>query len=352
MNTKISASILLFFLAMNLCLWNKAEAQAQGSREIIDTYGDFQYKYVKETDSILIAGYIGNEEVVVVPSEIDGKTVTEIRHMGDCYNYGEINPDTKEIIIPEGVKKIAGFTPCLHVVKVVIPNSLEEIERYTFDNCEELQFIELPNSLKEIGEDAFFRCMSLKEVTLPDNLKTIHSGTFAFCENLEKVTIPYGVKKIEDGAFDGCSSLEKVSIPDSVTVLGEDAFFCCTKLSKVKLSNNIRVIGEECFNGCSIKSIRLPKKLIRIEKCAFSGNPLALITIPSKVTYIGDSAFASCKKLKKVIIKGTRIKKIGKRAFADIYAKAVFDVPNNCVPKYKKMLVDSKNFREGKMKIK
>lgn len=349
---KIYAILILLFISMNLCCFYKADAQAQEKKETTGTYGFFQYKYIQETDSIRIVGYVGNEEVVVIPSEIDGKPVREIKYLRDYYSREDTNPDTKEIVIPDGVTKIGGMESCKNVVKVYIPDSVVEIERYAFKGCDKMETVNLPDGLKSLGHHAFWECKSLKEITLPKGLSVIGDGTFAYCQSLQKVVIPYGVRFIRDGVFEGCDSLNEVNIPDSVMEMGGYVFSRCKNLSRVKLSKNLTVIKEESFCGCNIKSIELPKKLTGIGRRAFARNPIKQIVIPSKVTYVEDYAFYSCRELKKITMKGKKMEEIEKRAFGNIHPRAVFDVPNKCIPKYKKMLVASKSFKEGKMKIK
>ena len=339
MRKNIYRTMLMLCLAVSLFLVSKTDAQASWQWETITrwnvenvkTYDDFQYLYISETDSIRIVGYIGNAESVVVPSEIEGKPVKMIAYFGDYIDNTILyqNSVTKEIYIPDGVQAIGGFRVCTNLEKVRIPNSVQEI-----------------------GEEAFIYCKKLKEIKLPSSLKKIGNSAFLNCEGLYKVDIANGVKEIGDGAFGGCCSLKEVSIPNSVTKIGEEAFAFCNKLSKVKLSKNLKVIKKACFSGCNIKSIQIPKKVTTIEEDAFATNPIKEITIPSNVKNIGTQSFAYCKKLKKVTIKGTKIKKIGKRAFYLVNKKATFDVPNKCKKKYKKMLIKANSFKEGKMKIK
>ena len=374
--TKMSSSYrkIWLYLAIVLFLFQGTDIYAKENGKTVQSYENFQYQYVEQTDSIEIVGYIGNEEVVHIPSEINGKPVTEIKHLGKSGYAGNWNPDTKEIIIPYGIKKIAGFSSCENVMKVDIPNSVEEIEAYAFygckklenielpdsinkigiagfSKCEKLQTINLPNRVTELGGQAFYGCSSLKQIALPNKLKLIDELAFAGCEKLEKVTIPYGVKRIGVEAFAECNALKEIQIPDSVTKIDEAAFFCCEKLAKVTLPNKLKIVKKDTFNGCILKSIQIPKSVTKIESCAFANNFMTQITIPSKVTYIGDYAFSSCKKLKKVTMKGTKIKKIGKKAFYLVNKKVTFEVPNKCIKKYKTMLKNSKSFKNGKVKI-
>lgn len=74
---------------------------------------------------------------------------------------------------------------------------------------------------------------------------------------------------------------------------------------------------------------------------------LKSVTIPNTVTYQGISfavtqisgkAFQKCSKLKKITIKATSLKKVGKKAFSGIHEKAVIKVPKKNLKSYKKLL--------------
>ena len=65
---------------------------------------------------------------------------------------------------------------------------------------------------------------------------------------------------------------------------------------------------------------------------------LKKITIPTKVTSIGDEVFYGCKNLKNITIKTTKLTSIGSKAFKGIHAKATIKVPKKKLAAYKKIL--------------
>ena len=65
---------------------------------------------------------------------------------------------------------------------------------------------------------------------------------------------------------------------------------------------------------------------------------IAYATIGKNIINIGKQAFYGCKNLKKIVIKVTKLKSIGKQAFKGIYKKATIYVPRKNYTKYKKML--------------
>ena len=87
MKRKIYNIAILLFLAISLFGTSYITVQAQNNQKEVKTYGYYEYEYDQETDSIHIVGYTGEEEIVVIPAEIEGKRVTEINNFGDWNEY-------------------------------------------------------------------------------------------------------------------------------------------------------------------------------------------------------------------------------------------------------------------------
>ena len=60
------------------------------------------------------------------------------------------------------------------------------------------------------------------------------------------------------------------------------------------------------------------------------------VTIGKNVATIGAKAFSGCKNLKKITVKTSTLKKVGKQAFKGIHKKAAVKVPRNKKTAYKK----------------
>ena len=115
---------------------------------------------------------------------------------------------------------------------------------------------------------------------------------------------------------------------------------------KYKVTN----ASEVAFAGLkksSTKKVTIPAevkiggkkfKVTSIANKALKGKSVTSVTIGKNVKTIGTSAFEKCSKLKKITVKGTALKKVGKKAFKGINKKAVIKVPKKKLSAYKKLM--------------
>ena len=138
----------------------------------------FEYEE-NEDGTITITDYNGTDEIVVIPSEIDGKRVISIKRF--------FKLSVKRVIIQEGITEIKEdaftgggmYSPVIETVS--LPSTLKIIGDCAFERCYKLYDINLPNGLIRIGQDAFYSCYSLKKLIVPDSV--IEIGTHAFDRN-------------------------------------------------------------------------------------------------------------------------------------------------------------------------
>ncbi|MEE0984763.1 MAG: leucine-rich repeat domain-containing protein [Bacteroidaceae bacterium] len=91
----------------------------------------------------------------------------------------------------------------------------------------------IPNSVEIIGDWAFEDCSGLISVTISNSVTSIGEMAFTYCSGLTSVTIPNSVTSIEYGAFSHSSGLTSVTIGNSVTSIGGGAFAYCSELLDV-----------------------------------------------------------------------------------------------------------------------
>ena len=113
--------------------------------------------------------------------------------------------------VPDGVKRIKrnAFLNC-KIKKVILPESLEEIEEYAFYNAASLESVEFNEGLSVIGMSAFSGC-DLRSVKLPESLKKIEEYAFEDNTELSEITIPENVSRLYS-PFGGCTSLKEITI--------------------------------------------------------------------------------------------------------------------------------------------
>ncbi len=159
-----------------------------------------EYKYTidKNTGSVTINKYLGDDAVVWIPEKIGGYIVTGIG--SKCFEKQSL----KGVVIPESVTSIGNnaFKDCKNLTSV------------TFKGA--------PSTIN-VGNNAFQNCVSLKSINLPA-AKRIGNMAFDSCTSLEKIVIDFGTEEIGDYCFRNCTKLKEVDIPESVTVVGQGAF--------------------------------------------------------------------------------------------------------------------------------
>lgn len=280
---------------------------------------------------------------LVIPSEIDGHTVTSIGEYAFDYN-----DSVTEVILPDTIKKInrCAFDNCENLTKINLPESLTYIGDYAFNSCKKLESVTLSDKLTYIGNSAFTFCYQLGYNGLPKSLEYIGANAFDDCKNITNAIVPEGVTYLGDNAFRWCENLSEVSLPKTLEYIGSNPFFktpysnntdnwengafyygeylldvdpeltgdfhvkdgtriiaaeafTFSDLSLVTMPDSVECIGDYCFSIADrMKEVKLSKNLKEIPHCAFRDcSNLTSITIPESVTIIREDAFWDCRSL-------------------------------------------------------
>lgn len=209
-----------------------ANAEGEDVEYTEGTYENLKYK--KYADYVEITGYDGTiEGEVIIPSEIDGLSVTSIGNWA-FYN----RSDLISITIPDTViyVKMGAFnaTPWLSTKRA--ENSLVIVNNVVVDGRTCKGDVVIPDGVVSIGEGAFGGS-DLTSVIIPDSVTYIGREAFNFCEGLSTITIPNSVMHIESTTFYGCYGLIEVTIPESVVNIEAGAFNECKNLNSITISN-------------------------------------------------------------------------------------------------------------------
>ena len=124
----------------------------------------------------------------------------------------------------------------------------------------------------------------------------------------------------------------KVISKDAVTVVGFDE-------AKSTLTIPATVMLDE-----------FTYKVTAINANAFKGEDIKSLTIGANVKTIGKAAFQKCTSLKKITIKSSAIKTIGKNAFKSTAKKVTVKAPKAKKAAYKKMLIKAGITKKVKVK--
>ncbi|MCL2062030.1 MAG: leucine-rich repeat domain-containing protein [Firmicutes bacterium] len=292
----------------------------------------------------------------------------------DCLN--KYKGRDEKVVVPECIREIGpgAFDGCTKIKEITFEGeNLEKIWHCAFSDCKNLRKIVLPNSVKEIENMAFINCPCLKEIIIPEKVEFI--GEYAFTshygfdttikvigkrsappewnekwadvENIiwdakvediyqkqmqeaeleqafaqtsnpsdfeidddgvlvkykgksGRVIIPDYVTEIGEEAFEDSEVVRFVSIPESVWAIRDWAFQGCKNLVEVCFEGDgLEIIGFGVFSRCiDLKRIVLPSSLTFIEEKAFCEcMSLESITIPPSVTQIQKKAFCDCPNL-------------------------------------------------------
>ena len=276
-----------FIIRLDLTNWNwNTQMGATFTVTVVAATNTFDFNLTTGT----ITKYNGTDTVVVIPSKINGVTVTTI-----------------------GTDAFLG----LNITSVTIPGSVTEIGANAFAGCTNLTSVtyggDWSNLTIQSGnpavQDAANEQLFDFEFT-PDNTAVIvkhYRGAAA------DVTIPSRYKGkpvtvIDPVAFYNNSAVTSVTIPDSVTAIPDYAFGYCSQLTNISIPNSVTFIGFSAFNSCtSLKSITLPSSLSTIQSYAFYNcENLKTIRIPVSVTSIGNYAFDVCPSLMTVTYPGSK----------------------------------------------
>lgn len=276
-----------FIIRLDLTNWNwNTQMGATFTVTVAAATNTFDFNLTTGT----ITKYNGTDTVVVIPSKINGVTVTTI-----------------------GTDAFLG----LNITSVTIPDSVTEIGANAFAGCTNLTSVnyagDWSNLTIQSGNPAVEDAVNAQLFDFaftPDNTAVIvtkYNGTAA------DVTIPSRYKGkpvtvIDPVAFYNNSAVTSVTIPDSVTAIPDYAFGFCSQLTNISIPNSVTFIGFSAFNSCtSLKSITLPSSLSTIQSYAFynCGN-LKTIRIPVSVTSIGNYAFDVCPSLMTVTYPGSK----------------------------------------------
>ncbi len=381
-------------------------------------YGDFEYH--NEGNYALVYDYHGESTDIYFPSEIDGlRTVfqsvfaknnpelTSItfdekcvpftytsRYSGETefdliyplssFNeYNEkitafnIHPDNPYYASKDGVVYNKAMTELLlyphanEATSFTVPEGVDTIGKYAFDDCINLKDIKFPESIENVGIESFERSgwfYSIDEgflyaqdilvaykggnhsttttVMVEDGTRKIAKDAFKSTDGLIEIVLPSSVKEIEDEAFWSVVRLVDIKMPEGLEKIGAHAFDGCRRLTEIEIPGTVKEIGVMAFSSClELKTVKINEGVEVIGAAAFfNDDELESVTIPSTVKEIGHSAFSYCYSLKSITIPQS-VTKIDYETFTDCASLTSIEIPDSVTVIGNKALMGCENLK-------
>ena len=356
----------------------------------------------------------GTEDLTIGYNAFYGTFITTFELPARTVELGAATSNTSKGGVFSGCKKLTSFT----LEKVtdeatgeVKTSPIETLYNKMFYNCSVLASVELPETITALGNvygstysnsySPFYGCAKLTSMVIPDSVDTVQKYLFYKCSGLKTVTLSANMTELPSNFFEGCTALTEIkvsegsknfasvggvlfdnnketllyypankadatyTVPDTVKTIAGYAFGSNSsnskdyplKLTTLKLSKNVTTINEYAFYyNSKMATLTIPadSMLTTIEANAFNySKALKSITIPASVTEIGTKAFTYCTALASVtfadgsapltmgesvferagltsITLPARVKTLGKRAFyyCQTLKTAAFDKTN------------------------
>lgn len=226
-----------------------------------DSYTE-NYEYTVNSDNtITISSYTGSAEELVVPSEIDGKSVVSIGKKAFYQNKSIIKitlPDTIKTIddyafasttisecnIYEGLETIGEFVFQFSDIKdIILPESLIDLGSYAFAHTDNLETINIPKNLSSISACCFYQS-KIKRIHIPSNIKIVYAGAFQACDYLNELIIDEGLEIICDSAFYECPFVKSIVLPSTLKSIGKRGLVLSSSLKYLFVPQSVTEIGE------------------------------------------------------------------------------------------------------------
>ncbi len=150
-----------------------------------------------------------------------------------------------DVTLPDSLTYLGAFSfsDCSALRSISLPQNLSEVNNYAFYHSG-LETVSFREGLQIIRKCAFGGT-PLKKILLPDSVKEIQLSAFDSCTELETITFGKGLEKIGTKAFFKNIKLTEIALPASLTTVFDTAFEQCTALKRIMFEGNApTVVGD------------------------------------------------------------------------------------------------------------
>lgn len=192
-----------------------------------------------------------------------------------------------------GLRRIGryAFRDCQKLGRAVIPETVEYIDGWTFDNCNALWSLTYNaiNANCPYGINA----RDIERIVIGDKVRRLPRGLYTNNTNVTELTLPQSLEILDENAFSGCSNLRFIRLSDNISIVSNYAFDGCTALADLHWPASLREIGDAAFRNCeSLKVVSLPEGTEKVNYYAFGGcKNVEKLYIASTITELGSACF-------------------------------------------------------------
>ena len=242
------------------------------------------------------------------------------------------------------------------MTSVTIGSSVSSIGASAFQNCKNLTDVYLhPETAPGISSNSFGpnkitlhvpNATYLKEPWL--SFGTVVPLTGDEFEGADNTIITFDDETVKQKFIGVCDYTGdgEISMWEAAAVTSIPSFqsYKMTSLNELKYFTGVRTIPKETFLGCSnLISITIPEKVTSIGDYAFSGcSSLSSIAIPENVTSIGEAAFSVCRSLSSIAIP-ENVTTIGESVFSYCSSLSSINIPEKVTSIPSKAFLDCSN---------
>ena len=139
----------------------------------------------ERSSGIRLNKYIGSSGSVIVPSEIDGITVTDIKD--DCFTG---NQKITSVVASDNLSVEFQLKNCKNLKSIKLSNKMTKISDRMFFGCSSLIYVDIPAGVEKIGEYSFYNCKKLRSISIPESVTDLGMYAFYGCDQLKCLIIP------------------------------------------------------------------------------------------------------------------------------------------------------------------
>lgn len=163
---------------------------------------DDLYLYLDNGDDITLLKYFGNEVVITLQNEYNGKPITKL---GD-YSFNRVS-NLKKIILNEDLIEIG--VKCFSfsaLENIVFNEKIQIIDNYAFSGTH-IKEMTLPSTITYLGKWVFYKCDELIKLDLGDGKIELKECLISFCDKLKYIDLGTNSVFTKDNFLTNCPNV-------------------------------------------------------------------------------------------------------------------------------------------------